>query len=181
MTIEGKEIFIRPTKEKDFPLFKKWFGDSEVMRYVVSHMPKGIEYTKTMWLKDYSKENVIVFIVEIDDKPIGICGFKNIDHKMNKATFGITIGEKEFWGKGYGTEIARLLIDYGFEKLQLCQINSAVFGFNTRSIRMHEKLGFGIEIKKENSPPTQDKNGKLWDDVYFTISKKDWEIGRKES
>ena len=45
--------------------------------------------------------------------------------------------------------------------------------------RFHEKLGFEIEAKKGNSPPTQDENGKLWDDIYFTISKKDWDIKQK--
>lgn len=179
MTTIAKKVFLRPVEEKDYSLFKKWFGDLEVMKYVVSHMPKDIEYTKAMWLKDYSKKNAIVFIIEIDTKPIGICGFKNIDNEMNIATFVITIGEKEFWNQGYGTEIARLLIDYSFEELKLCQINSAVFGFNIRSKRMHEKLGFEIEAKKGNSPPTQDENRKLWDDIYFTIPKKDWDIKQK--
>ena len=180
MTIKGKRVFLKLATESDFPLFQKWFGDSGNMKYVVSHMLQGVEYNKEMCLEDYSKKDLLLFIIGINEKPIGSCGFKNIDPKKKRATFGITIEERRDWNKGYGTEAAQLLIDYGFKKLKLYQINSAVLGFNARSIRMHKKLGFEVEIRKENSPPTKDENGKFWDDVYFILLKKDWEEKQRE-
>ncbi|MCK5413240.1 MAG: GNAT family N-acetyltransferase [Candidatus Pacebacteria bacterium] len=173
MIIKRKRILLKLATESDFPLFQKWFS-LENMKYMISHMPQDIKYNKEMCLEIYSKKNLLVFIIETNEKPIGSCGLKNIDPKKGKATFGIKIEEEEDRNKGYGTEAAQLLFDYGFKKLKLHQIDSAVSGLNIRSIRMHEKLGFNM------APPTKDENGKFRDDVYFTLSKKDWEEKQKE-
>jgi RimJ/RimL family protein N-acetyltransferase len=58
------------------------------------------------------------------------------------------IGEKDTWGKGYGVETGRLLLNHVFTKLKLHRISVGVVGFNDRAIRYWENLGFkkeGIE------------------------------------
>ena len=56
--------------------------------------------------------------------------------------FGIFIGEKSFWGQGYGQEATRLTLDYGFNLLNLNSIMLGVMAFNERALRTYEKVGF---------------------------------------
>ncbi len=66
----------------------------------------------------------------------------NINHFHRTAEFGIMIGEKECWGKGYGTEATRLVLDYGFSSLGLHNIMLRAFSFNERALRAYRRAGF---------------------------------------
>ena len=66
--------------------------------------------------------------------PIGNIGLHAISPKDHNDLFGIVIGEKDYWSKGYGTEATRLVLDYGFRQLNLHRVWSAAFAFNERSI-----------------------------------------------
>jgi len=183
MIIRGKKVLLRPITKSNFPLFQKWFTDLEVMQYVISRMPLNIRYTKEMWVKEFFEEDRTVFIIEIieNKKPIGICGFKKINHEDRDAVFGITIGEKNCWNSGYGTEASQLLINYGFKELNLSCIYSSSFGFNDRSKRMHKKLGFKEKIKENDCYQKKAyRNGKYWDNTFFSLFKKEWEEKQKE-
>jgi RimJ/RimL family protein N-acetyltransferase len=67
-----------------------------------------------------------------------------VDHINRSAMLGLVIGEKEYWGQGYGTEATRLLVDYGFSLLNLNSIMLGCFAFNTRALRCYEKVGFRV-------------------------------------
>jgi len=55
---------------------------------------------------------------------------------------GIVIGEKDCWGKGYGQDAVRLLLDYAFNLLNLNSIMLGTFSFNERAIACYKKVGF---------------------------------------
>jgi RimJ/RimL family protein N-acetyltransferase len=57
----------------------------------------------------------------------------------------IIIGEKDVWGKGYGTEVGHLLLDYAFRKLGFHRISIGVVGFNVRALGFWQSLGFKKE------------------------------------
>jgi RimJ/RimL family protein N-acetyltransferase len=75
-------------------------------------------------------------------RPIGSTGLHQIDHGDRTAEFGIMIGEKECWGKGYGTETTRLVLEYGFVALGLHNIMLRVYAYNDRGIRAYRRAGF---------------------------------------
>jgi RimJ/RimL family protein N-acetyltransferase len=110
----------------------------------------------------------VSFVIEAIDadstKAIGTVGLHGINAKDHNATFGIAIGEKQYWGKGYGTEAAKLIINYGFDQLNLHRVNSVVIAFNDRSIRMHRRLGFKEEGRHREAIF---KNGKFHDDIAY--------------
>jgi RimJ/RimL family protein N-acetyltransferase len=57
---------------------------------------------------------------------------------------------KKYYGKGAGTEAARLMLEYGFNVLELHRIDLEVFTFNPRAIHVYEKLGFKREgVRRE--------------------------------
>ena len=67
-----------------------------------------------------------------------------IDWVHRRAMFGIMIGEKEFWGKGAGEEVTRLMVEYGFYRLNLRRIGLVVFEEHRSAVRCYEKIGFKI-------------------------------------
>ncbi|MED4174038.1 GNAT family protein, partial [Halalkalibacterium halodurans] len=68
-----------------------------------------------------------------------------IDYKNRNAECIIDIGEKTYWGKGYGFEALRLLLNYAFLEMNLHRVSLRVFSFNKKAIRLYEKLGFKHE------------------------------------
>jgi RimJ/RimL family protein N-acetyltransferase len=104
-------------------------------------------------------------------KAIGTISLNGISAKDHNATFGIAIGDKKYWSKGYGSEAAALIIKYGFEQLNLHRINSGALSFNDRSIRMHLKLGFREEGKRKERIF---RNGAYCDEVMFGLLREEW-------
>src|SRR5262249_27535125 len=68
----------------------------------------------------------------------------DMSYQHRRASFGILIGEKDCWGKGYGTEATRLILDYGFRQLGLHNIMLSVSSANTAAIRAYTRAGFHV-------------------------------------
>jgi RimJ/RimL family protein N-acetyltransferase len=175
--LKGKKVILRPVRRTDLQNFLKWFNDTEVTQYLSMYLPmtemaeeKFIEELGTTMMS--STAMFVIEAIENDTtRPIGTIGLDRINNKDHNATFGIAIGEKDYWSKGYGTEAASLLIRYGFEQLNLHRISSVAYSFNERSIRLHKKVGFTEEGRQREA---QYKNGKYYDHVVFGILKEDW-------
>ncbi len=103
---------------------------------------------------------------------IGNCGFHGISWKDRNATFGIFVGDPAFWGNGYGTEAANLMIRFGFEQLNFHRINSSVLNFNERSLKMHLNLGFQVEGNRRQNIF---KNGAYYDEIILGLLREKWE------
>ncbi len=84
----------------------------------------------------------VSFAIEADGQLIGFCGLNYRDTFAATAELGITIGDKAYWGKQYGREAIRLLLDYGFDLLNLRRIYLRVHGRNERGIRAYRACGF---------------------------------------
>lgn len=174
--LKGKKVLLRPIKRSDLSFTLKWFNDSEVLQYLSSYLPMT-EMSEEKWIEELGttrKEKDVVFVIETKKakRPIGNCGFHNINHKDQDAIFGIVIGEKNYWRRGYGTEAARLIIDYGFRQLNLNRISSCVLSFNERSIKLHKKLGFQEEGRRRKA---RFKNGQFGDEILFGLLREEWQ------
>jgi RimJ/RimL family protein N-acetyltransferase len=80
-----------------------------------------------------------------DDRAIGTAGLHGVDEVNGSAEFGIAIGEKDEWDKGYGTDALRAICDFGFGALRLERISLMVYPGNARGRRAYEKAGFTME------------------------------------
>ena len=80
-----------------------------------------------------------------DDRPIGTIGLFSVDEINGSAGMGVTIGEKDLWGQGYGTDAMNALLDFGFGQLRLERMWLEVYDFNERGRRSYEKSGFVLE------------------------------------
>lgn len=82
------------------------------------------------------------FGIEADGHLIGICALFGQDATARTAELGITIGDKAYWGQGYGREAVELLVTYGYQILNLRRIWLRVHGRNERAIRAYAAVGF---------------------------------------
>jgi RimJ/RimL family protein N-acetyltransferase len=175
--LKGKSVLLRPVKRSDISYFLKWFNDPEVIQYLELYLPMT-EMSEEKYIEELGTTRAksdALFVIEVIEggstKPIGNCGLHEIDSKDRNATFGIVIGEKDYWSKGYGTEAARLVINYGFQQLNLHRISSAAFAFNERSIKLHKEVGFREEGRLRQA---MFKNGQYHDRVEFGLLREEW-------
>lgn len=174
--LESGRVRLRPFKQKcDTPLFKKWLSDPEVTDYFVMTKEEIEESFKRLSLKRIgSLKDSIFFAIEAIEPSgnivIGSCKLNNIKLRHRTAEFAIMIGEKEYWSRGYGTEASQLLIDYGFNQLNLHRIGASVLEFNKRSRGMLKKIGF----KKEGcSEEDAFFKGRFWNTINLRLFKRE--------
>jgi RimJ/RimL family protein N-acetyltransferase len=101
-------------------------------------------------------------------KMIGSCGFFSLDGRNRSSEFGIMIGDKSYWNQGYGTEAVRLLVQHGFNTLNLNRIFLRVLENNPRAIRAYEKAGFTHEGRQRQA---EFKDGKYINLLVMSILK----------
>jgi RimJ/RimL family protein N-acetyltransferase len=105
------------------------------------------------------------------DRLVGTCAFSQLDGDNGSALYHITIGEKDAWGRGYGTEATRLMLDHAFGALGLHRIALFVFEFNERAVRTYRRCGFVVEGRARESIF---RDGRWWDELAMSVLESDW-------
>ena len=104
------------------------------------------------------------------DKLIGFMGLW-LDLIHSEAWVGIAIGEREYWGKGYGTEAMRLILQYAFMELNLQRVSLGLHAYNERALKSYEKVGFQFEGRTRSD---QLREGKRTDTLWMGILRDEW-------
>jgi RimJ/RimL family protein N-acetyltransferase len=86
-----------------------------------------------------------------NDEVVGSCGLFGINQRNRSAEFGIVIGENAHWGKGYGSDTARVALRFAFEELGLNRVFLDVLATNQRAVRSYEKVGFVHECTRRQA------------------------------
>ena len=85
------------------------------------------------------------FAIEVAGELVGQCALFNFNAAARTAELGITIGNKNYWGQGYGREAVNLLVAYAFRQHNLRKIWLQVHASNERAIRSYQACGFQEE------------------------------------
>jgi RimJ/RimL family protein N-acetyltransferase len=109
------------------------------------------------------------------DRLIGCLGLHEMDLRNRHAVFGISVGDKSYWGKGHGSEATRLILDHAFLTLNLNRVWLQVFEYNPRGIRCYEKIGFRHEGRLRQHVY---RDGRYWDTLVMGILCSDWDAAR---
>lgn len=151
--IIGDRIRLRAVEHDDLPTFLKWINDPEVRQGLGVYLPLSM-LDEEDWFEGVRKRppdehNLVIEakestqeVGEIAWKMIGGCGFFNLVGHARSAEFGIMIGDKSYWDRGFGTEAVRLLVQHGFDTLNLNRIHLRVLENNPRAIHVYENVGF---------------------------------------
>jgi RimJ/RimL family protein N-acetyltransferase len=147
--IVGEKARLRPIERADLPRFVKWFADPDVRRHLTIYLPFSLAQEER-WFEGLQerleREEALVLAVETaEGVHIGNIGLHSINWKDRHAELGIAIGEKAFWGQGYGTDAVRTLLSLAFHEMNLHRVFLRVDADNVRGIRCYEKAGFQRE------------------------------------
>ena len=163
----GERIYLSPRNTEDVEKFTEWLNDFETTDYIGrSHQTVTLDGEKK-YLEETIKEESVFAIVDIKEhKLIGNIGLHQLDHVNRTATLGIFIGDKEYRSQGYGTEAIRLILDYGFNYLNLKNIKLDLMEYNQRALKCYQKCGF-----KECGRRRKCRfiNGKYYDSIEMDI------------
>jgi RimJ/RimL family protein N-acetyltransferase len=145
LNLVGERVALGPQRRDLVPLTHRWLNDFAVMAPLGAPLRPVSEEAAVQIYEDSERATDQVWFTVYERtslRPIGIAGLRDIDRLHRSAEFVIFIGEQDCWGKGYGAETARLLLDYGFTALGLRNIMLKVFSFNERGIRAYHRAGF---------------------------------------
>ena len=168
----GKNIYLAPKTIEDAEKYAEWLNDFRTTDYLgksgkIMTLEKEREYLETQ-IDDEATLNIITLS---EDKLIGTVGIENIDHLNKRGTLGIFIGDVEEREKGYGTEAINLILDYGFNYLNLNNIKLDVVEFNERAIACYKKCGFKECGRRRKS---EFIDGKYYDRISMDILKEEF-------
>lgn len=143
--LSGERVALGPIDRDLLALYHQWDNDFSILALEEgSARPSTLEATER-WYEEAAKSTrdcVFTIYERSTLRPIGRTALHGIDHRHRTADFSVGIGEKDCWGKGYGTEATRLMVGYGFHDLRLHNIQLSVFSFNVRAIRTYQRVGF---------------------------------------
>ncbi len=172
----GDKAVLRLIEENDInKRYLSWLNDKEITRY----MDTGTFPTSLRELKDFygrianSKNDVMFAIVsKKNNLHIGNIKLGGINWIHRYADLGIMIGDKRYWGKGYGREACCILLEYAFHKLNLNKVILGVYSIHKSAISAYMKVGLRIEGRIENMLYI---DGRYIDKLIMGISRKDFD------
>ncbi len=139
----GEKCYLSPVSMEDIEKYTEWVNDLETgMFMLLASGVYTVEKEKRMLESLIERAVVFAIIDKESNKLVGNCGLHEISSVHRKAVFGIFIGDKSYWSAGIGTEATKLILDFGFNILNLNQISLDVMEYNKRAIRCYEKCGF---------------------------------------
>ena len=163
----GERIYLSPRNTEDVEIFTEWLNDFETTDYIARSCMLFTLEAEKKYLEENADAEATFSIIDIKkDKMIGVVGIESINHIKRKGTLGVFIGDKAYRENGYGTEAIRLVLDFGFNYLNLNNIKLDVVEFNKRAIACYKKCGFKEYGRRRQS---EFLNGKYYDTVEMDI------------
>ena len=131
----GEKIYLSPRSIEDVEKFTEWMNDFEITDYTGrSGSIVTLEGERQYLEQTASEENRYFVIVTLDkDEMIGTVSLERINYVNRSATLGVFIGEEAYRNGGYGTEAIKMVLDYGFNYLNLNNIKLDLMSFNERA------------------------------------------------
>jgi len=157
--------------------YSRWSRDSEYWRLLDSDpaYPRPVKTAREWVEKAREKDPPESFLFSIrtlaDDRLIGEIGLDGVKWSQGETFVGIGVGERDFWGKGYGTDAMRVIIRFAFRELNLQRVSLDVFEYNPRAIRSYEKAGFVHEGRMKGF---LFRDGQRYDLLFMGILRDEW-------
>jgi len=175
----GDRVVLTRHAPANLATFQRWYSDPEVAgltRYQdVPMRPDEIERFFTARVLGHDALTLAIHI-RTTNRLIGSCAFSQLDGDNGSALYHITLGEKDVWGMGYGTEATELMLDHAFIRLGLHRVALTVFSFNERAIRSYKKAGFTTEGRAREAIW---RGGQFWDEISMSVLDQEWRQRRR--
>lgn len=168
--LAGDTIYLEGLSQKHVcERYAQWLNDKEVCKEnrhgrIFNTLEMTRDYVESVDESDTTAAFAI--LTKKGNKHIGNITLNDISWENNSGEISILIGEKEYWGKGIATEAYKLVIDYGFNILDLHRLKSGMTVRNKTMIKVAEKVGMAKEGVFKNA---LFKDGEYVDIVQYAI------------
>jgi len=158
-------VNIRPFTENDISNKVRWINDSENNKFLHYDLPLAEDKTRVWFHKNEGRRDRYDTVIEYDGNPVGIIGLLSIVD--GRAEYYITLGERQYRGKGIARDASILLLEYAFGELGLQEVYLYTEVDNIPAQKLFEKCGFVKHRLDKNSAINR---GKLVDRFYYSIT-----------
>ncbi|MFE9847096.1 GNAT family N-acetyltransferase [Streptomyces goshikiensis] len=176
---EGESVRLRALRSEDAEHHLRWRNDPKVVRWAAAGDPcfgpvtaEAIDRGFDTMLRLNPRESAVFTVEELaGGRVIGMADYRDLDPYAGVATLGVTIGERELWGRGHGTDALRLLMDHLFGAYCLNRLELDTWSGNERAVRAFTRLGFREEGRRRSAVLV---DGKRYDRVLFGMLREEW-------
>lgn len=143
----GKRVYLKPFSKADLVHSQKWSNDPEIRRLTGEVAPMTEAEAERVYeeMRTDKDRRWYAVVLKEGNRVIGEAGLLRMFRPWRCTDMTIIIGEKDVWGKGYGTEVGHLLLDFAFNRLSFHRVSIGVVGFNSRALKFWQSLGFRKE------------------------------------
>ena len=168
----GDKVYLSPVNSDDYLKYVEWLNNYNIA--------KGVNQIRNILTIEAEKEFLskktddcynFSIINKSNDMLLGNISLMKVDFVDRTAELGIFIGEEDNLGKGYGSDAIRLILEYGFNQLNLNNIMLRVYSFNELAINAYKKCGFKIFGTLKEAHYFE---GKYCDEIYMNILKRNF-------
>lgn len=174
--LQGRRVRLRSLTDADLERLWQFNNDLEVELAGGGDppMPQSLARLRAEYEQDAAKggRDGLRFAIEADGQFIGQCALFHVNAVAGTAALGITIGDKRYWGQGYGRESIGLLVEYGFLHHNLRRIWLEVYAGNVRAQRAYAACGFREEGRLRAHVYA---NGAYEDVILMGLLRSEWE------
>ena len=149
--LTGEKVALREKRLTDAPRDYAWRTDPELAQLDAAS-PLRMSYPD--YLRVFEDElrfptpwSRRLTIETLDQVQIGNCMYYDIDYIGRKTELGILIGDRDYWGRGYGTDAVLTLLDHIFDTTQMTRVYLHTLDWNIRAQRSFAKCGF-VPVRK---------------------------------
>jgi len=161
--------------------YLSWLNDTDVNMYLESGFYQHNMQGLVDFVNGYQSNKKAVFLVirlKENNKHIGNIKIDKINYIHRNCEYGIMMGDKTEWGKGYAKEATIAIINYAFQELGLNKVNLGVIDSNDVAVKLYEKIGFVVEgVLKQNFYERTSRT--LINEIRMAVFNNTWQYGNK--
>lgn len=166
----GHTVKLTPLTDQHLPLLYRWNSDPEVLYWCEEEDVTCNDRETVRLIYGSVSQHAFCFLIEADGMPIGECWLQemNLPYIRDRYPAGtdvrridMMIGEKDWWNRGIGTEVIRLLCVFAFQQEHVQILSCFCDDYNLRSRRAFEKNGFTPVFSRPVSDSTKAKE-EIW-------------------
>ncbi len=168
LTVEDPDVYAKSEV--------RWQRDSEFVRMadsdpiLLSSEKKIKEWSEKRFENSKPERHQFTVRTLAEDKLIGFFGLY-VELIHSEAWVGIGIGERDFWSKGYGTDMMNICLRYAFLELGVQRVSLGLHEYNPRALRSYEKAGFRLEGRTRKDVL---REGRRSDTLWMGILREEW-------
>jgi len=147
--LRGEQIYLRALREEDVSEeYASWLNDKLINQYLENRYTTHSKESCMEFVKSVSEDqSSILFGIfcNIREFHIGNIKIGPINRLYSRATIGLLIGNRDYWGKGIAAEAICLVSNYAFNKLGLHKLDAGCYSSNVGSKKAFLKAGYEVE------------------------------------